>query len=305
MRALPTAAVFTTVEALEAGWTRSALKNAVLQGRLIRLRRGTYTAMPDPGRAEAAIATARLIPRAVVSHRSAVLLHGLPLLGSQPPVPEITVPPRSGGKLAAVHLHRAQLRPGDVCAIAGADVTSVARSVVDLARHRPTAVAVAAIDAALYRRVVTDEQIADVLDFCRAWPRIRAARRAVNLSDGRAESPLESASRLVLTWLRLPAAEPQKYIFDRHGKFVGRADFYWDEFGVVGEADGRGKYDDRLVLTKEKDRQEAFEDLGLVVVRWGWLHVTSARYVLRSKVERGFERGSRRDASGFPRLWTL
>ena len=25
---------------------------------------------------------------------------------------------------------------------------------------------------------------------------------------------------------------------------IGRLDFYWDEFGVVGEADGRAKYDD-------------------------------------------------------------
>jgi hypothetical protein len=73
----------------------------------------------------------------------------------------------------------------------------------------------------------------------------------------------------------------------------------------VGEADGRSKYDGRSVLMAEKERQEDFEDLTLVVVRWGWKHVTRQRHVLRRRIENGFERGRLRDRSGFPRLWTL
>jgi hypothetical protein len=116
---------------------------------------------------------------------------------------------------------------------------------------------------------------------------------------------LESLSRLVFPILGIPRPEMQKHIFDRYGRLVGRADFYWDEFGVAGEADGRSKYDGRAILTEEKQRQEAFENLALVVVRWGWQDVTRLRHVLKTRVENGFERGRLRDAAGFPRLWTL
>jgi hypothetical protein len=204
-----------------------------------------------------------------------------------------------------VHLYRATLRPEDVTSIGPVHVTSVARTLADLARHRPLGAGVAAMDWALHEQLVTVEEIEDVLQFCSTWPLVPHARRALRLADARAESPLESTSRLVIPRLGLPEPELQSSIFDRHRRFVGRSDFYWDAFGVVGEADGRSKYDDRDVLTREKERQEQFEDLGLVVVRWGWRDVTRRRHVLKARLENGFERGRTRDRSGFPRLWTL
>lgn len=305
MRELPDLPVFTVAEAAALGWTHAALQHALRRGRVVRLRRGVYTSAPAGTPELSAIAAARALPSCVVSHRSAALLHGLPLLGGQPPVPEVTVPPRSGANLPEVHVHRASLRPVDITTVGDTRVTSIARTLGDVARHRPVVVAVAAIDAALHRGLVVADEIDDVLRFCWNWPRIRPAQRAVRLSDGRAESPLESMSRLVLPALGIPKPELQTDIFDRHGLFIGRSDFYWDEFGVAGEADGRSKYDERPVLTHEKERQEQLEDLALVVVRWGWAHATTLRHVLKARLENGFERGRRRDRSGFPRLWTL
>jgi hypothetical protein len=125
------------------------------------------------------------------------------------------------------------------------------------------------------------------------------------LSDGRSESPLESISRLVLAWLGLPKPDLQPVILDQYGRPLGRLDFYWDEFGVAGEADGRSKYVSRAVLTAEKERQELLEDCGLVFVRWGWDAPTSLPHLLKARVEAGFERGLARDRSGFPRLWSV
>ncbi len=297
--------MFTSDEAIAAGWTSSALKNGVRHGAIIRLRRGVYTAGPAETPELAAIAAAIAVPRAVVSHRSAALLHGLPLLGRSPALPEVTVPPRSGANHPRVHIHRAQLRPEDIALVGDTAVTSAARTVVDVARHHSLDAAVVVIDAAVQHELATFEEIEDVLRFCWNWPRVRRAQIAVRLSDGRAESPLESISRLVIGRLHLPAPEPQKTIFDQYGRLVGRHDFYWDEFGVAGEADGRSKYDNRPVLTREKEHQEHFEDLGLVVVRWGWDHATTRQHVLKWRLENGFERGRARDRSGFPRLWTL
>jgi hypothetical protein len=157
----------------------------------------------------------------------------------------------------------------------------------------------------LHRRLTTLDELVDVLQFCSNWPGIRRARRAVRLADERAESPLESVSRLVIAWLQLPPPEPQKWIRDPSGYKLGRLDFYWNEIGVGGEADGRSKYTDNEVLTAEKDRQEAIENLNLPMARWGWRHITTQRYVLRAKIESAFQRGRNRDRAGLPRLWTL
>ena len=39
---------------------------------------------------------------------------------------------------------------------------------------------------------------------------------------------------------------------------------------MVGEADGRLKYDTREVLYAEKRREDRLRALGLAVIRWGW-----------------------------------
>jgi hypothetical protein len=305
MRALPPAAVFTVDEATAHGWTPSALRNAVRHGRLVRVRRGIYASVFDRRPITDAVAAARSYAGSVVSHRSAALMHGLPLLGSQPPRPELTVAPRSNVNMHGVHAHRATMRDCDVTTVGDTPVTSIARTVVDLARHRQVGTAVAAMDAALHGERVTMTEIEDVLLHAWNWPGIRRAKRAVRLSDGRAESPLESISRLVLQWIRVPPPDLQTNVFDQYSRFAGRADFYWDEFGVVGEADGRSKYDDRTVLVHEKERQEALEDLGLVVVRWDWDYVIRGRIALRDRINSAFDRGRSRDRSGLPRLWTL
>ena len=233
-------------------------------------------------------------------------MHGLPLVGASPKLPELTVAPRSNANLAEVHVHRAGIRRCDVVLLGEVAVTSVARTLIDVARARPLTCSVAAIDAALHNELVTADDLADCLLHCWNWPGIRRAQRAVRLSDARAESPLESVSRLVLNWLGLPRPEPQAWIFDQHGRLVGRVDFYWDQYGVFGEADGRVKYTELgETLAREKERHETLENLGLVGVRWGWEYATRRRHALRTRLQNGFERGAARDRSGFPRKWTF
>lgn len=123
--------------------------------------------------------------------------------------------------------------------------------------------------------------------------------------DGRAESALESISRLAIADLRLPVPDLQPLARDRLGLAAGRLDFYWDEFGVAGEADGRSKYDERPVMVAEKERQEKMEDDALVFVRWGWDEAWFRPLLLRQRLTSGFERGLARDRSGFPRRWSI
>lgn len=155
MRRLPTDGVISVAELAAGGWTRSALRNAVRRERLVRVRRGWYAAGSDE--LSAVRAAAGAYPDGVVSHRSAVLLHDLPLIGPRPAGPTLTFPPASSGNRPGVKVHRASLRAEDVAFEGGIVVTSVARALVDEARHEPIATAVVLIDAALHRELVTHE----------------------------------------------------------------------------------------------------------------------------------------------------
>jgi len=137
------------------------------------------------------------------------------------------------------------------------------------------------------------------------------------VAHGRGESPLESRRRLALRRYDLPAPQPQAIIGNSWGGFVARVDFYWDEYGVVGEADGDIKYtksasersvgvtdsdDEPDPLVREKRRQTALERLGLRVVRWGQRDLRRFDPVaaeLRAAFERGVGPSSGR------RNWTV
>jgi hypothetical protein len=304
MRPLPDQLLFTRADARSSGWSDSALSRAVRSGRILKLRHGHFAAASDADpilRARAAAACSG----SVISHRSAALLHGLPLLDLPPKRPDLTVPPRHTGDVADALLHRAGLPAEDVIDVDGAEVTSVARTLIDLGRTLHVGAAVVSIDAALHRGLVDESELLRVLDRCSHWPNARRAARSVALSDALSESPLESVSRLVMMRLRLPMPRPQRWIRNEAGLLVARCDFYWDEPGVFGEADGRAKYESRDILTEEKDRQEDLECLGLVAVRWGWTDVRYRQPRLAARIRTAFERGRMRDRSGFPRKWSV
>jgi hypothetical protein len=254
----------------------------------------------------AARAAALACAGSVISHESAALFHGLPLLDPPPSRPRLTVQPGRTGDVTGALLHRAAFPPEEVTMLDGVPVVTVARTVVDVARSLSLVAAVVTADAALHRNLVTHDELQEVLDRCAHWPGARRAARAIALSDASAESPLESVSRLVIPHrLGLPAPQPQAVVRNEYGVVVGRCDFYWDEYGVFGEADGRAKYVDRDVLTNEKTRHEDLEDLGLEGVRWAWRDVRFDQSRLRRRILNAFERGRRRDASGFPRRWSV
>jgi hypothetical protein len=318
MRALPAAPIFDRADARAVGWSDSALTRAVRAGRLVAIRRGQLahvSCVPQPGVASPAefdlfevsqaLAAARSCRGSVISHRSAALMHGLPIL-RRDGHPTLTLPPGSASVLVAASLHRASLPACEVTSYGASATTSVARTLVDLGRSLSTAGAVVSLDAALHRHLTSPADLEAVLVRCWNWPGIRRAMRAISLADARSESPLESVSRLVIGWLGLPRPMLQRSIYTADGTFIGRADFCWEEYGVVGEADGAGKYAlSPTSLLEEKHRQEGFEDLGLVVVRWGWDGPTRRPTELRTRLRRAFERGEARDRSGLCREWSV
>ena len=252
--------VFTSREALAAGYVVDDIKAALRSGRWVRLRKGVYTTRECLAAADererhlldCVAALLSLDPGPVLSHASAARLHGLVVpreVGHDVRVTDVEQWRRGRGYRVA----RAALPPGDVVPWLTFGATSVARTIVDCAREWSQLQAVVAMDAALQKRLVCRADLAEAVHSARHRAGASDAARALGLSDGRAESPLETEGRLALLAAGLPAPELQVELHDARG-FVARVDAWYEERrpgagvrrprevpGSPGRAFGRGR----------------------------------------------------------------
>jgi hypothetical protein len=132
--------------------------------------------------------------------------------------------------------------PDDEVTVRGAyRVTTAARTVIDLARAWPEVHAVAAVDAALLRRLADHDELQRVLDRQASVPGIPRSVRAVALADGRAESWLETFGRLTFASLGLPPFVPQVELWV-DGRLMKAMDGWYPDAALAIEFDGRVKY---------------------------------------------------------------
>jgi hypothetical protein len=274
---------------LAAGFSDDEVRRLVRDGRLTPLRRGVYVegAVPDDVLARHVLrvraAVTELATDAVVSHVSAAALHGLSIWRVPLDRVHVTRARRNGGRCGVlVHVHTAALDPAEVVMIGGLRVTSLARTVADLARSLPFELAVVLADSAMFHRRRDRVEPADLvaaLERAPRWPGSPAARRAIAFADGLSESVGESRSRVAIAAAGLAAPVLQWEVRAAGtGAFIGRVDFAWPALRVVAEFDGLVKYGRTLrpgqdpveVLVEEKLREDALraEDLGMV--RWTW-----------------------------------
>jgi hypothetical protein len=291
---------------LAEGYNHDDLRRLQRRSELVRVRRGAYATESSPDLAvderhrRLVLATApQLREGAILSHGSAAVLHGLPVW---PEAVEKVHVIRSrqghGTKRSVVQVHGAPIGRREVTMIDGVPVTSLTRTVLDLARTLPMEQAVASGDRALALGLPRGELETGLLAMER-WPGIRSARRAVAFLDVRSESVGESVSRVRLMEEGLPAPELQREMFGPDGRLIARVDFCWEEQKTIGEFDGKIKYGRLLkpwqriedVIFDEKLREDALRDLGWQIVRWLWRDLYR-RGVLRERVQRAFARAS-------------
>lgn len=268
---------------LAAGVTDDELRRMRAQRRLTAVRPGAYVPSDDPRlddalarHALAARAAARRMPTdTVVSHVSAAVLHGLTVWAVPLERVHLTRDRPSGGRCTTLrHLHTAELDAVDVTEVGGIAVTSVARTVADIALTLPYEPALVVADAALHQHRTTSPALHDAVARAVGRRGSPPARRVAAAADPRSESPGETRSRVAITRAGLPAPTLQHVV----PELGARTDFYWEEFATVGEFDGKAKYGRGVrpgqspgeVVFAEKRREDALRDLGLQVVRWTW-----------------------------------
>lgn len=295
---------------LAGGLTDAELRRLRVARTVVTLRPGGYVAADDPRLDDPAArhvlaieaAVPHLAPDSVVSHVSAAVLHGLPVWGIPLDRVRVTRDRRSGGRRTRrVHVYAAPLESDEIVEVAGMPVTSVARTVADLARTVAFEEAVVVADGALrpepHGRGLGRPELFASVERAAHRPGCPNARRAVAFPDGRAEGPGESRSRVAMAMLGLPVPILQHDVRDAAGAFLGRVDFWWPERGTVGEFDGRVKYgrlrkpgqDAAEVVWQEKRREDALRDTGVSVVRWTWDELADFR-APAERIRRAFER---------------
>lgn len=279
----------THAELLATGLGQRDIDVALGNGELRKLRHGVYTFQMDEAlddHLQLIDATRKVVGADnVISHTSAGLLHGLPVeRASRERVTMTRLTEGHGTTTAKLRMRRTEISDEEYELLDGRLVTTLARTAADLCRTEPHRWGIAAVDAALAKGL-DPSSVAEVLAL---HPRLhgrRKATRLLELADGDAESPLESMSRFNMVLTGLPTPELQVEHFDADGVFVARTDFFWREFGVVGEADGVGKYFQSLrpgespeqAVSRQLQRDQALRSLGLWPVHWGWAVGTNAQ----------------------------
>jgi hypothetical protein len=312
---------FLAREAAAVGLTADSISGALRRRQIVGVAPSVYVvpqiwaALTPEGlhRAMTRAASVSVAP-AVVSHQSAALLHDLPHpLGPLGPV-SLTMPTssRTANRDDWRRFLDGELPDEHIVDLAGIRVTRADRTVIDCFRQLRLRDALAIADGALRVGLTDRDALRRMRLFQRRWPGVTKADLGLRLADRRRESWLESASVATAHALGFPVPMSQVWIHRPDGELVGRVDALWMKAGVVGEADGRGKYlgayaDDEWDAARasdhmlaERDRERALEALGFAVARWGTADVLSGGRGLRQQLQLA---GRRADPSRIRCLW--
>lgn len=180
-------------------------------------------------------------------------------------------------------------------------VESLPFTLVDTLPRMSFEPAVVALDAALAGRsgaglTAGPAGLASAEDWLRSQPARSAWRALLDFADSRAESPGESRSRVVIHQLGFVAPRLQTEVHLPGGR-RRRLDFDWDSAGVIGEFDGKLKYQAELasgqrggasVYWEEKWREDEVEEVtGKRFVRWRWQDLDQPRRLERRLLLKG------------------
>lgn len=235
----------------------------------------------------------------VASHETAALVHGLPLLNPESAAraqPRFTrnVTPQARSTVKPQVLVRRL--PADAvtdvneAAYAGLRLTSQARTAIDLAAEFALPEALMVTDfvtrqnLAAFRggyRTLGTAELPHAAKMAALQPLLQApvcrahnspaVTQVIAHTNPLRESPAESLSFGHIVDAGLPAPRCQAHIETDAG--VMRVDFYWEEFDLIGECDGRIKYDGTVgeadeSLVHQSAREQALRDAGHGMVRW-------------------------------------
>jgi predicted transcriptional regulator of viral defense system len=248
------------------GLTDAMVARWLHAGRLYRIHRHVYAighrALPLEGRIHAALLYAG--PAAALSHTTAAWAWRL--VDVEPTRIHLTVPGRRRS-LPEVRIHHS--RQFDALHCRGFPVTSVARTLVDIADVLARRQLRRALAEADYRGLLDPAEVRTVLRRGRAGS--RALRKAL---ANHLPQLAETLSALEERFLELceSAGLPQPEVNGKVGRM--RVDALWREQQVAVELDGAAAHAGWAAIKRDRQRELALRARGFLVVRYTWDQLT-------------------------------
>lgn len=180
--------------------------------------------------------------------------------------------------------HRHRLAIQDVVRRpSGLLLTSPQRTLFDLAAILAPDALVCALDDALHRGLVLPEDLSRGADRGAWMPGAPAYRRAVSLAHGRAESPAETLTRLLLRQV-LPGLEPQVEVRTSAGRLLAPLDLGDRRVRLAVEVDGRRGHAGPEMVAKDRRRDRVTEARGWWTERVTWWELRCRPVETRTRI---------------------
>ncbi len=253
------------------GLSERAVEHRVAVGRLHRVGHGVYAVghrrVSLLGRWLAAVLASG--PGSVLSHRSAAALWGIRSSAGGPAHVTVT---RKSTSSHWIKRHHSPLPMDEVTEYEGIPVTTVPRTIFDLAATSPIDPVESAIRQAEYLRLYDRLSLADLVDRYpgrRGVRRVRAAlARLESLPGGHSRSPLEERFLPFLRRHGLPRPHLNAWIGVGERRF--QVDCHWPGTLQIVELDSWKAHGTRSAFREDRARDRVLRVAGYTVTRISW-----------------------------------
>ncbi len=286
---------FTRPMAKNAGYDDRDITRLVRAGHWTRFRRGAY-AFTDEWKALDEVGRHRVRCRAVMrslggdvalSHGSGVVAHDIDVWDLPLDKVHVTRLDGASGRIErdVVH-HEGRAVDDDVVVRHGMKVLRAERCVLEAGSRTTNEVALCLFDSGLRAEAYDEQQLLECHKLLEFWPFMRHLHIPVRMADARSGSVGESRGRWAFRQMGIPCPDLQHEVHDGHGHLLGTTDWWWEQFGLLGEFDGRVKYGRLLkpgqepgdVVFQEKRREDLLrETTGCRMIRFVWSDYGSYR----------------------------
>ena len=257
---------------LALGLGARAIEHRVGSGRLTQLRRRVYSVGLPAATQEGRWLTAVLACPAgsVASHLSAAAVWRL--RDVDPKVIDVTVPARSGKRRDGIRVHRPRhLAAADITRHREVPVTTIPRTLIDLAEVVSTRSLERALDEAQYLRLLAQHEVEEALERHRGragTARLKAALREHTPGTTRTRTPLEETFYVLVR----EAGLPQPEVNAKLGSYT--VDFLWRERRLAVETDGGASHDRATQRERDSRRDAWLTTAGYRTERFTWRQVS-------------------------------
>jgi predicted transcriptional regulator of viral defense system len=268
------------------GLERAAIESRLRRGTLLRLHQGVYAVghgkLTTEGRWMAAVLASG--PDAVLSHRSAGQLWGL--LPRSSATPEVTRP-RAFRRQNGIRCHQSTLPEDEVEEVDGIPVTSVSRTIFDLAGVFSKRKLEQAINQAEVLRLSDRLSLPDLLE---RYPRrrgsslLRAVLAEAGAGRGVTRSELEERFVALIEAHGLPRPRLNATVSGQ-GRFL-MVDCLWERQRLIVELDGRTAHATAEAFEVDRERDRLLVGQGWRVIRLTWRQMSDESPAIASELRR-------------------